>query len=119
VTLTITPAPPAKLSSGTYVGNWTYPVFGFGDDYTTLTFHLQQTGNSVSGSWNAVVLDGSVDTTGDSNGDTFYSGTIVGNVITLVDHSETTFIGTISGNTINGTSNYLQAQSSFSVSAQG
>jgi len=119
VTLTITPAPPATLSSGTYVGNWTYPVFGFGDDYATLTFHLQVTGSSVTGSWNSVILDGSVDTTGDTNGDSFYSGTIVGNTITLVDHSETTFVGTISGNTITGTSNYLQANSSFTVTALG
>jgi hypothetical protein len=119
VTLTITPAPPATLSSGTYTGSWTYPVFGFGDDNAQLTFHLQQTGQSVTGSWNSVILDNSVDTTGDTNNDTFYTGNIRGNTITLTDTSGDVFTGTISGNTIVGTSDYLQATGSFNLTAQG
>lgn len=73
----------------------------------------------MTGSWNSVILDNSVDTTGENNSDTFYTGNIKGDVITLTDTSGDVFTGTISGNTIVGTSDYLQATGSFDLTAQG
>ena len=77
-----------------------------------------QSGNNLTGSYTSTILDGSVDETGTVNSDTF-TGTIEGDSIVLEDTGGTEFFGTVSGNTIEGTSNYLQVTSSFTLTAQG
>lgn len=117
VSLTVV-AQPTPTLAGTYSGPWTYQVFGFGDDYATLVWHIEQSGNNITGSYTSTILDGSVDETGTVNTDTF-TGTIEGDSIVLEDTGGTDFFGTVSGNTIVGTSNYLQVTSSFTLTAQG
>ena len=116
VTLTITEAPTPTLAAS-YTGNWTYPVFGFGDDYAQLTWYIHQSGNKITGSYSSTILDGSVDTPGEVNTDTF-TGTIEGDSIILNNTGGSSFFATITGNTITGTSNYLQATSSYTLTAQ-
>ena len=115
-TLTVIEAPTPTLA-GTYSGNWTYPVFGFGDDYAILTWHLHQSGHVVTGSYTSVIQNGSVDSTGEVNSDTF-TGTIQGNSLVLNNTGGSSFFATITGNTITGTSNYLESTSSYTLTAQ-
>lgn len=116
VSLTVVAQPTPTLAAS-YSGPWTYPVFGFGDDYATLTLNIHQSGHDLTGSYVSTILDGSVDTAGEVNTDTF-TGTIEGNSIVLNDTGGSSFFATITGNTLTGTSNYLQATSSFTLTAQ-
>jgi hypothetical protein len=118
VTLTIAPQPTPTLSHSDWTGNWTYPVFGFGDDNARLTLHLHQSGHNITGSWEKLVLDGSVNTPGETDGGEFYSGSLYGNSLVLTTMGGWTFNGTVSGNTITGTTTYLHGTGRFTVTAQ-
>jgi hypothetical protein len=114
VTLTVTAAPTPVLSS-TWHGTLTYPVFGFGDDTANMTWNLTQSGKTVGGSYSYTIVDSPVDAPGTVYQGTFVSGSIVGNTITLTSAAGWTFTGTVSGNTINGSTNILQGNGTFSM----
>lgn len=107
--------------SGSWSGTWTRPVFGFCSfETSSISWSLTQSGNSVSGTYRAVVT--AIDTSGlcpDSVGATssgsLLSGVISGNSLAIITDGGTQFNGTYSSTTISGTGGTSAGTGPFSL----
>jgi hypothetical protein len=88
---------------GDWTGDWTYPLFGFGDELNNLTWHLTFSGTRVTGTYVREVVDSLIDPSG-----TIYTGKLNGTIsestLSVLTDGGTRFTGTINGNTLSGTS---------------
>lgn len=125
VTLNANPRPASSGSlTGTWIGTWTRPVFGFCDFETSaLTWTLTQTGSTVTGSFQRRVT--AIDTLGlcpDPVGATssggLVNGVLSGNLLTIFTSGGTRFSGTFDGTTITGTGGTSAGTGAFTLNRQ-
>lgn len=85
---------PTSLT-GTFQGTWSRPVFGFGDEVSTLTWVLTQIGSSVTGTFRKVILDSPIfSDIGQTVTGTLINGVISGNTLSIITDGGTPFSGT-------------------------
>jgi hypothetical protein len=94
--------------TGTWVGTFSRPAFGFCNNETfATTWRLQQNGNQVTGTYLRVVTSTDGDLCPDNPGDRFQGdlvqGTLNGNSLTIFESGGTRYDATVNGTTITGT----------------
>ena len=102
VTLTIQKAPPVS-ASGTWRGTWTHPVFGFCDETFDMTWHLTQSGTSVTGTYVRVVTNDCLDPPGTVYTGRLLRGKMTGSTLTILEDGGWSFTGMVTNTTIIGT----------------
>lgn len=93
--------------AGNWTGTWTRRLGGFGNATYRMSWSLNQSGSSVSGTYSYTLTGCDTicgDPIGSTTSGTWFDGSYSGSTLTLRTSGGTTFTGTVSGNTVTGTS---------------
>lgn len=103
----VQPQTQASGLSGTWRGNWNQRFGGFGDGVWDLTWTLTTSGTAVTGTFTKRLTscDGLCpDNVGYTESGNLVNGSLSGSSFTIFTQGGTSFSGTLSGNTLSGTS---------------
>ena len=101
------PPPTGGGVTGSWSGTWNRTFTSFGSASYSLSWTLSQSSSSVSGTWSWRVMSCSgtcPDPVGTTSSGSFATGSVNGSTLSLLTTGGISFTGTISGNSVSGTS---------------